>query len=561
MTRSQFFQHFDLLADQPDAVAKMRELVLQLAVRGQLVEQNSKDEPAQKTVERARQAWPEWKVRERLKAERQAPPHPLPSAWAWTCLDEIGDTNPRNEADDKLEVGFAPMKLISAGYGEPVSFEAKRWAEVKKGFTHFADGDVVLAKITPCFENGKSAVIRNANNGIGAGTTELHVFRQYSGCVLPDYVLIFLKSPRFISDGFPRMTGSAGQKRVPWDYFANTPFPLPPLAEQRRIVAKVEELMALCDELAARQQARHAVRAQLQQSALHHLLAARDPHTFAPAWQRVRDQFHLLHDTPDALPQLRQAILQLAVQGRLVPQNPKDESAADSLRKVAKEKKRLSEAGQGGRAWQFKPIGEEEIAFAPPQGWQWAHIIDTAERVTVGYVGPMKNEYVSAGIPFLRSQNVRENRFRPDGLLAVSREFHQKIIKSALAPRDVVVVRSGNVGTACVIPDTLPEANCSDLVVIKRPLALDPLFLSFYLNSLAKAHVEEGKVGVALTHFNTESVAGIPICVPPLAEQKRIVARVEALLRQCDVLAAQLHQTRTLGAHLLNSTLHHLLAA
>jgi type I restriction enzyme, S subunit len=125
----------------------------------------------------------------------------------------------------------------------------------------------------------------------------------------------------------------------------------------------------------------------------------------------------------------------------------------------------------------------------------------------------------------------------------------------------VVVVRSGNVGRACVIPDTLPEANCSDLVVIKRPLALDRLFLSFYLNSLAKVHVEEGKVGVALTHCNTESVAGIPICVPPLAEQKRIVARAEELMRLCDALEARLHQTRTLGAYLLDSTLHHLLVA
>ncbi len=364
MTRATFFKHFELLADQPDAVAKMRELVLQLAVRGQLVEQSGKDEPAHKLVDRARKAWTERKIRDREKSEAQEPPHKLPAGWVWTCLDEIGDTNPRNEANDKSEVGFVPMKLISAGYGEPVSFEVKPWGEVKKGFTHFADGDVVLAKITPCFENGKSAVIPKLKNGIGAGTTELHVFRQYSGCVVPDYVLIFFKTPRFINEGVPRMTGSAGQKRVPWDYFANTPFPLPPLAEQRRIVAKVDELMALCDELEQRQQARQHARGQLQQSTLHHLLSAREPQTFAAAWQRVRDHFHLLHDTPDAIPQLRQAILQLAVQGRLVPQNPKDGKAVELLEQINGVKTKLVKAKQLRKIEQFGVVGDDEQPFA-----------------------------------------------------------------------------------------------------------------------------------------------------------------------------------------------------
>jgi hypothetical protein len=117
----------------------------------------------------------------------------------------------------------------------------------KKGYTHFAEGDVGLAKITPCFENGKSTVFRNLTGGIGAGTTELHIVRPIF--VDANYILIFLKSPHFIETGIPKMTGTAGQKRVPFEYFAYSPFPLPPLAEQHRIVAKVDELMALCDRL------------------------------------------------------------------------------------------------------------------------------------------------------------------------------------------------------------------------------------------------------------------------------------------------------------------------
>ncbi|MBL0171689.1 MAG: hypothetical protein IPP90_13375 [Gemmatimonadaceae bacterium] len=108
--------------------------------------------------------------------------------------------------------------------------------EKSKAYTHFAEGDVALAKITPCFKNGKSTVFRNLTNGIGAGTTELHVVRPI--IVVPEYVLAYLKSPSFVNEGIPRMTGTAGQKRVPSDYFANTPLPLPPLAEQHRIVTR-----------------------------------------------------------------------------------------------------------------------------------------------------------------------------------------------------------------------------------------------------------------------------------------------------------------------------------
>src|SRR5438128_7322709 len=107
---------------------------------------------------------------------------------------------------------------------------ARHGGEVRKGFTHFADGDVVVAKDNSLLSKWKVGVIRGAPNGFGAGTTELHVLRPVANSVLPEYALIFLKSPHFLVNGEAHMTGTAGQKRVPWDYFARTPFPLPPLA-------------------------------------------------------------------------------------------------------------------------------------------------------------------------------------------------------------------------------------------------------------------------------------------------------------------------------------------
>ena len=124
--------------------------------------------------------------------------------------------------------------------------------EIKKGYTHFPDGDIALTKITPCFENSKAAVFSDLENGIGAGTTELHVARTFGETLNRLFVLLFLKALQFLIVGKTKMTGSAGQKRIPKDFFAGNLMPLPPLAEQHRIVAKVDELMTLCDQLKAR---------------------------------------------------------------------------------------------------------------------------------------------------------------------------------------------------------------------------------------------------------------------------------------------------------------------
>jgi len=154
-------------------------------------------------------------------------------------------------------------------YGERHSSERKKWAEVKKGFTYFMENDVCLAKITPCFENGKSTVFKGLLNGVGAGTTELHIFRQDPKLILPEYVLIFFKCPKFLNDAKEKMMGTAGQKRVPRDFVRFVPFPLPSISEQKRIVAKVDQLMHLCDELETRLSQSKKDSEMLMQAVLH----------------------------------------------------------------------------------------------------------------------------------------------------------------------------------------------------------------------------------------------------------------------------------------------------
>ena len=521
MDRTAFLKHFEVLADTPNAVAKVRKLVLQLAVQGHLVPQDHRNEPAERLVELALRAQ-KGRSRERKKPRAYNETlYPLPTGWVWTSLDELGDTSPRNEVTYSLEASFSPVSFIPSKYRGNATFETKSWDEVKRGFTHFANEDVVLAKITPCFENGKSAVMRGLKNGIGAGTTELHVFRRHEGCVLPDYVLIFFKSPQFIANGIPRMTGSAGQKRVPWDYFANTPFPLPPLTEQWRIVVKVDELMVLCNELEAHQQARNNARIRLQQSALQHLVAASEAKTRAAHWHRVSDHFHLLHDAPESIPHLRQAILQLAVQGRLVPQERQEKHAGTLLNRIHAERELLLNGRRVKKTGDIPPIETGEADYELPRGWTWARMAHICELITDGTHQTPK--YTQTGRVFLSAQNVKPFRFMPENHRFISEDDYLSYVRNRKPEfEDVLLTRVGaGIGEAAVIDQRIDFAFYVSLGLI-RPIKglVDPYYLTLWLNSpygnLNSHRFTYGK-GVSQGNLNLNLIQKFIVPVPPLA--------------------------------------------
>lgn len=314
---------------------KLRELILELAVRGKLVPQDPNDEPASVLLEQIATEKAQLVAEGKIKKQKPLPeiaedekPFELPSRWEWCRLGNISQINPRNDTDDRVEASFVPMPLISTAYDGRHGQEPKSWGEIKKGYTHFADGDIAVAKITPCFENSKAVVFSGLNNGIGAGTTELHVARPYGKTFNPFFVLLYLKAPQFLLVGETKMTGSAGQKRVPKDFFAGNPLPLPPLAEQHRIVTKVNELMALCDQLEQQQTNAITAHATLVETLLATLTNSANTEETTENWNRIAEHFDTLFTTEHSIDQLKQTILQLAVMGKLVPQNPTDEPAS-----------------------------------------------------------------------------------------------------------------------------------------------------------------------------------------------------------------------------------------
>ena len=154
-------------------------------------------------------------------------------------LNTISQINPKNKIDDELDVSFIPMSLINESYSNSYSYEIKKWKDIKKGYTHFAKNDIAIAKITPCFENLKSAIFYNLKNNYGAGTTELHIIRPYLDFISLEYLLFLFKSNYFIKNGEKNFTGTAGQKRIGKKFIENFLIPLPPFSEQRKIVNKI----------------------------------------------------------------------------------------------------------------------------------------------------------------------------------------------------------------------------------------------------------------------------------------------------------------------------------
>jgi len=283
-------------------------------------------------------------------------PFEIPESWTWGRLSNMVLINPKNYIDDNKEAAFIPMEKIEATYLSSYTYTVRKWREIKSGYTHFADGDVAFAKITPCFQNRKSMILNNLPNGIGAGTTELKVLRPYRNTLSVEYLLFFLESPYFVEEAV--FKGTANQQRIISGYLENKLFPLPPLNEQRSIAEKIKKSIVAVEQ-----------------------------------YGKVQDKLEDLNNNLNTL--LKKSVLQEAIQGKLVPQDPNDEPTSVLLQHIKEEKQRLVKEGKlkkkdvvdsviykGDDNKYYEQIGnkitciEEEIPFKIPKEWCWVRLSD-----------------------------------------------------------------------------------------------------------------------------------------------------------------------------------------
>jgi type I restriction enzyme S subunit len=557
MNAERLLAHYERIADAPEAVPRLRRFILDLALRGKLVPQDVNDEPTSELLKRIAAEKARLVKTGEIRVPKSIPaladtPFSIPINWHWSQIAEIGVLSPRNEAPDNLQASFVPMPLIAAEYGVANEHEVRPWGQIKKGYTHFADGDVGVAKITPCFENGKSTVFRKLTGGIGSGTTELHIVRPLF--VDQDYILIFFKSPHFIETGIPKMTGTAGQKRVPFEYFAYSPFPLPPLAEQQRIVAKVDELMTFCDRLETARAGREATRDRLTAASLARLNAP-DPDSFRDDARFALDALPGLTARADQIEKLRETILNLAVRGKLVAQDPNDQPASELISQIAADETRLLRDEKPKRQKPLPKPDPSQAPFSLPDRWCWARFPE------LGVFGRGKSKHRPRNDPALfsggthlmiqtgdvaRSKgviNTYTNKYNDFGL-SQSLKWPKGTLCITIAAN---IADSGTLSFDACFPDSV-------VGFIPASVFDNARYFEYFVRT-AKANLLEFAPATAQKNINLEILTQVLVPLPPLPEQRRIVAKVDELMTLCDRLEASLTSAADTRSRLLDALL------
>ena len=486
---------------------ELKNSILQLAIQGKLVEQRPEEGTAEELFAQIQKEKQRLIAEKKIKKEKPLPeitedemPFDIPESWRWVRVHEITCLNPKNDLSDELEVSFIPMALVDDGYRNNHSFEVKKWGEIKKGFTHFADGDIGIAKITPCFQNRKSVIFSNLKNGYGGGTTELSIVRVINDLLSRNFLLWFFKSAYFIENGVKSFTGTAGQQRIHKDYLSMCCLPLPPLAEQKRIVAKIEELLPYIDR-------------------------------YEQAWSKL-EQFN------SRFPEdMKKSLLQYAIQGKLVEQRPEEGTAEELFAQIQAEKQRLIAEKIIKNEKPLPEITDDEKPFDIPESWKWVRV----QQIT--RLNPKNNLSDDFEVSFIPMASV-DDGFRNNHSFEIKKWGDIKKGFTHFADGDIGIAKI----TPCfqnrksVVFRNLKNgygAGSTELSIVR---VINNLLSKEYLLLFFKSayFIENGMKSFTGTagqqRIHKDYLANCPFPLPPLAEQKRIVEKLEQLLPLCEQL-------------------------
>lgn len=564
MKPDRLLQHFEQVAEAPNAVPRLRRFILDLAVRGKLVEQDPKDEPAAELFKHI------LTEKERLTRNgtirRSLPqsdmseddaPYMLPKGWMWSRLGDVihlvsGQHLQPNEYSDHKQSG-PPYITGPADFGEK-GLVITRYATVRKAV---ATEDQILLTV----------------KGAGVGKTavcdlpEVAISRQLMAMTAIQWSQRFLLlTAHRLATALRERSRSLipGISREDVEQFV---FGLPPLAEQHRIVAKVDELMALCDELEAAQAKRERRRDRLVAATLHGLNngdAGADPGAHPTFQDSARFYFnHLpcLTTRPEHIHQLRQTILNLAVRGKLSPQDLKDEPASALLDRIRSEKDRLASAGSWKKQKGVGLPSDSALNFEVPESWEWTTYRELA--IDFRYGTSKKCSYERKGQPVLRIPNVSGGKITTEDLKFTNLTQSESEDLS-LSVGDVLMVRSNGslnlVGRPALVEEHVKGFCYAGYLVRVRfaPETVDSRYLIAVMNSrLVRDQIEIPiRTAVGLKNVNSTELGNLRIPLPPLAEQHRIVAKLDELTALCDELEARITTAAAARHQLLESTLH-----
>ncbi len=546
--------NLNILAQAPNGVARLRELILTLAVQGKLVPQDPKDEPASELLKKIRaekdRLIAEGKIRRDKpleEIEEDETPFELPTNWRWSKLGVLaskltdGSHNPPRDSS----AGYPMLSSQNVWEGGVIDFTAPSRYVSESDFaienrrTTATAGDVLLTIVASL---GRSAVVPS---NAPAFVLQRSVAVIRTG-LDPAFLSLFLRSPIARSFYDLHAKGTA-QKGIYLGKLGTMPIPVPPLAEQSRIVTRVEELMRLCDALEAKGQLEATQHAQLVTALLATLTESEAPEALADNWHRIATHFDLLLDRPEAVDALEQTILQLAVRGLLVPQDPQDEPASELLKRIRAEKDKLIAEGKIKRDKPLPPIAKDGQPFALPSGWEWVRVGNIGVTQTGGTPASSKPEYFDGNFPF-----IGPGQITPAGKILPPEKFISEVgrLESAVAELgDILMVCIGGSIGKCAAA-TYSTAFNQQINSIHPVLASNEYVLNAMTAGEFIAAVVSTATGSATPIISKGKWDLLLLPLPPLAEQSRIVTRLAQLRRLCADLRQRLTASQSTQAHL-----------
>jgi len=536
-------RHFDTAFASPDGIKKLRELILTLAMQGKLVAQDPNDPPASQLLKEIEVEKKRLVKEGKIKAPKPLPeikpeevPYALPQGWEWVRLGTIASkiTDGDHKTPPRISEG---LRLLSA-------------KNVRDGYLDFNNCDLIseqhyLKSRERCCPDVGDLLIVSVGGTIGRTSlvpddSDFALVRSVA-LIKPllfdsAYLKRSMDSSLLQNSIHTRKRGGA-QPCLYLSEIEQFIFSLPPLTEQHRIVAKIDQLMARCDELEKLRDEREQKRSSVHTAALKQLLDAQAGDRFSDAWQFITQHFGELYAVRENVTELRKAILQLAVMGKLVPQNPNDPPASQLLKEIEAEKKRLVKEGKIKAPKPLPEIKPEEVPYVLPQGWGWVRLGEIGVWKSGSTPSRTNSKYYGGGIPWVKSGEVKQGRIS---------KTEESITELALAecslslnPKGSVLVAmyGANIGEVGIldIEATTNQAVCA----CNTYTALDEKYLLNLIASLKQYFISQG-AGAAQPNISREKIVATIFPLPPLPEQHRIVAKIDLLMSLCDTLEQQI---------------------
>ncbi len=566
-------QNLPLLTTAPNGIQKLRELILELAVRGKLVPQDPNDEPASELLKRIDEEKSKLEAQGKIKRQKQQSeispdemPFDLPKGWEWVRVASVGHDWGQKTPDQPftyIDVGSIDN---AAGLIRSPQVVAPEDAPSRARKVVMA-GTVIYSTIRPYLLN--IAVVDEDYAKEPIASTAFAIIHPYLS-MPARYFLWYLRSPTFIRYVESVQTGIAYPAINDGQFFSGL-VPLPPMAEQHRIVAKVDELMALCDRLEAQQGDAAQAHEQLVKALLDALVQAAthapadtrrtsdtkpgadaqaSHYGFTAAWNRLAEHFDILFTTEASIDALKQTLLQLAVMGKLVPQDPDDEPAGELLNRIYEEKERLVREGKIRQKKSVPKVGDAKGISGLPPSWEWVNLSDVGLTSTGGTPSTGNSQFFGGDLPFIGPGQITDA-----GEILASEKWLTQIARSETTvaePGDILMVCIGGTIGKSAIADRVLAFN--QQINSVRVLIASSKFIFIAISTPEFQNlIRSTATGSATPIINRTKWEQLPVPLPPLTEQHRIVAKVDELMAICDQLKSRLNQSRQIHEHLANA--------